>query len=269
MRGASQKSCLSTHDMTIDSVQLTNQFCDVRVAKRPRITQQGLPDTTSSGNDWKPAYPNDTKLKQEQTIRRMVSLCNHFYARGLLDGIGSDVVVAAFGKDWKLHRIVLCNSTYFDALFCGSWKESDCEKIVPKSDDDYITEEAFRAVIARLYGRLDNLVNEQNVLNLLTTASYFGLQDFAWVCAEFMLQNLHSATIPIYLHFMESHSLGDISNSIVAGCFAALCRDGYDRLKPCWVQLPPEKFWPLMHFGLLLSMIAMSLQEICGLNEKH
>src|SRR5690606_9612803 len=73
------------------------------------------------------------------------------YTRGFKEGACSDVVVIAFGKRYKLHRLILDRSPFFSCFFNGGpWVESNSPeiKINPEETDSNITRHAFELALA-------------------------------------------------------------------------------------------------------------------------
>ncbi len=48
----------------------------------------------------------------------------YIYRALFQEGQNSDVTLIALGKEWKLHKVYLCQSAYFASMFSGAWKES-------------------------------------------------------------------------------------------------------------------------------------------------
>jgi hypothetical protein len=176
------------------------------------------------------AYPPPAQDPQ-RVLRQMMNLCKHIYSRGLVEGSGSDVTIKAFDKN-----------SYFSVLLEGPWKENGQKDIELKFDDENITRDAFEIALGRLYGRLDEIILPSQVLNLLATASFLGLQDLCEMCVEVILRDIKEDTVVHYLTFATSHFYGAHSEKITESCFTYLCREGYDnlRLKPAFLTLPAE-----------------------------
>lgn len=63
----------------------------------------------------------------------------------------SDVTVKALGREWKLHKLYLCQSGYFKSMFSGSWKESNEAVINIDIPDPQITADALHIAFGSLY----------------------------------------------------------------------------------------------------------------------
>ena len=46
-----------------------------------------------------------------------------------MEGRDSDIIVSALSRDWKLHKLYLCQSPYFASMFNGNWRESNMDHI--------------------------------------------------------------------------------------------------------------------------------------------
>ncbi|RPA81252.1 hypothetical protein BJ508DRAFT_115763 [Ascobolus immersus RN42] len=153
------------------------------------------------------------------------------YTRGFKEGACSDVVVIAFGKRYKLHRLILDRSPFFSCFFNGGpWVESNSPeiKINPEETDSNITRHAFELALARLYGRVDREEEEKHAMALLATASFLDLQDLGESCAAAILDNLNPGNLAATLQFVTTNYYGPFSERLSGACKAVLYRDGWE-----------------------------------------
>ena len=61
----------------------------------------------------------------------------------------TDVTVRALKFEWNLHKLILCNNEYFEAMLTRGWIEKDRDVIDIQFDDPNITVEAMTIVLAR------------------------------------------------------------------------------------------------------------------------
>ena len=54
-----------------------------------------------------------------------------------ITGEGSDVTIRCLGREWKLHKLYLSQSNYFECMFGGRWLESDLNTINIDIPDRY------------------------------------------------------------------------------------------------------------------------------------
>lgn len=110
----------------------------------------------------------------------------------------SDIVIRAFGKDYKLHRMVLCRSPYFAAMFEGPWCEgkTDSEMVIATLDfgqDKYITEKAFEAALKYLYGFtgvVSHEDDENQLLGVFAVANYLNLPELIDDCIHIVRKSI-------------------------------------------------------------------------------
>lgn len=129
--------------------------------------------------------------------KRLKGTCDYIYQTLFLDGEGSDVTIHALGKYWKLHRIYMCQSAYFQSMFNGSWKESTEEHITLEIPDDNIDVEALNTAFGSLY--CDEVtVTPVKVVPLLAAANLLQLEGLSQQCAEAMIETINRATVCAY-----------------------------------------------------------------------
>ncbi|KAF7727152.1 hypothetical protein EC973_007927 [Apophysomyces ossiformis] len=159
-----------------------------------------------------------------------LTLCRHILTRGLMDGIGSDVVVhvPAWGKTYHLHRLILDQNPYFRLLLHGGFRETSSDNIVLNFEkSQYITAESFHFVLARLYGTLfDPDITQENVRQILATCSFFQLQYMSDLCVEYILRTLDEYNFIDYLTFADENLVYG-SERICDAIFTYLCREAY------------------------------------------
>ncbi|CAO3650434.1 unnamed protein product [Cunninghamella blakesleeana] len=165
-----------------------------------------------------------------------INLSQHIYQRGLLEGIGSDIIVKVptWNGIYRLHRLILDQNYYFQTLFQGGFQEASTNEITLYFEDQsLITSESFNFVLTRLYGKLcDPNINETNVKTILATCSFFHLDSMNELCVEFILHTLSTNNAIDYLLFADSHELYG-NDRICDAIFLYLCRELYfmDRKK--------------------------------------
>uniref|UniRef100_A0A060TGF7 ARAD1D30074p n=1 Tax=Blastobotrys adeninivorans TaxID=409370 RepID=A0A060TGF7_BLAAD len=153
------------------------------------------------------------------------------YERGFLQGRYSDVTVESFDKAYKLHRLQLSASPYFDKMFSSEWNEKEDEReeqgnrVYKLGLDDGlgITKEAFECVLARLYGYVDEK-EDSNLCNLIATANYFGLDGMCWEGVTRIIdKSLTTDNVGEISNFFFNNDLGKFSNEVLTACKALLC----------------------------------------------
>ncbi|ORX61751.1 hypothetical protein DM01DRAFT_1342693 [Hesseltinella vesiculosa] len=193
-----------------------------------------------------------------------LSFADHIYQRGLLDGVGSDMTVCipAWQQSYRLHKLILDQNPYFQALICGGFKESrlDRQEAITLHFEDYpfITADSFDLVLTSLYGKAwDPLaIGTSNVCERLATCSFFRMDSLSEMCVVFMLETLSEATIVDYLCFADANVVHG-SHRLCEGIFAFLCREAWDlpfsllnKLPISWIQklIQSDAFWTPTEF---------------------
>ncbi|KAF9956849.1 hypothetical protein BGZ65_002435 [Modicella reniformis] len=195
-------------------------------------------------------------------FQHMTSLAKHISTQGLTRGIGSDIAIKAFDKTYYLHRLILTQSTFFESILQGPWKERNQDLLEMKFDDTNITQEGFEIAIERLYGiwteedehgtkRSRTIVNKditadvrgnsfgglmnmgsfmsaRNVLSILATGAYLGMDTLCEQSTTFICRTLSTHVIPKLVQFCHNNSYHPWSDRIAEGCHTFLCRTGFD-----------------------------------------
>lgn len=188
---------------------------------------ENTPTTPTTTNFVSPTY---------NMYSHSVNLSQHIYQRGLLEGVGSDIIVKvpAWNGVYRLHRLILDQNYYFQTLLQGGFQEASTNEITLHFEDQsLITSESFNFVLTRLYGKLcDPNINEANVKTILATCSFFHLDSMNELCVEFILHTLSKNNVIDYLLFADSHELYG-NDRICDAIFLYLCRELYfmDRKK--------------------------------------
>eukprot|EP00118_Oscarella_pearsei_P004115 m.17105 g.17105 ORF g.17105 m.17105 type:complete len:351 (+) comp27320_c0_seq2:51-1103(+) len=138
---------------------------------------------------------HSTAIVEETPARkksRATSL--YIYETMFVQGANTDVVIAALGKEWRLHRIYLCQSSYFCALFNGHWKDSNDPRINIEIVDPNINVEALHATFGSFY-KDDVSLTSENVISILATSRMFHLEGLLQQCADFMSDHVDPETV--------------------------------------------------------------------------
>jgi hypothetical protein len=170
------------------------------------------------------------------------TLRDHIYTRGFLGGRHSDVTVLAFGKEYKLHRIILDRATFFATAFSGPWAESTSREITlyPEQVDPNITQRAFEQALAHLYGGPVALDDEGG-----TAAGVFAVG-----CWLEMPEVVDAAVASILRRLSRPKRLAHVVRLVTDSCYggpgarllgaakAVLCRVGWGMPVRCWDDMP-------------------------------
>lgn len=77
----------------------------------------------------------------------------HLYKGALLEGRHSDITVYAFGKEYKLHRLILNRAPFFATALSEPWLEAIVKEMTvrPEEIDASITQHSFKLALKRLW----------------------------------------------------------------------------------------------------------------------
>ncbi|XP_063217895.1 protein germ cell-less isoform X2 [Bacillus rossius redtenbacheri] len=134
--------------------------------------------------------PSTKKFKLDGTL-------NYVYKTLYLEGKDSDILVIALDKLWKLHKVYLCQSPYFESMFSGSWRESNDRVVRIEICDPNITQNSLHVVFGCLY--LHEMTFEAvSPIEVLATASHFQLEYLIDQCASYMIETISIKTVVDY-----------------------------------------------------------------------
>ncbi|XP_073683402.1 kelch-like protein 10 [Garra rufa] len=103
-----------------------------------------------------------------------------------LHGEHTDVVIKVQGKNFKVHKIILCGcSPYFRTLFSTQWTNMDEQSY----DIPGLSSDTMSLVIQYAYAR-PVLITEENVSELLVAADQFLISELIDACCHFLEANL-------------------------------------------------------------------------------
>ncbi|XP_071482144.1 germ cell-less protein-like 1 [Diadema antillarum] len=144
--------------------------------------------------------------------KKMKCTSKYIYNALFVNGENSDITIHALGKDWPLHKIYLCQSSYFASMFSGSWKESKLSEIDIDIPDTNIDEEALQVALGSLY-RDDVLLEPVKVVSVLAAASLLQLEGLIQQCADIMTETISPKTVCSYYSAATSYGLQQVAKS--------------------------------------------------------
>lgn len=170
------------------------------------------------------------------------SLSHHLYKRGLLDGRHSDIAIIAFGKKYRLHRLVLDQAPFFSSMLSGPWRESRAEEVTlhPEGIDSCITEAAFELTLKRLYGCDISEEEDVECLGLFATACWLEMQDLVESSIDAILRRMHPDNLGPLIKLVTLQYYGRAGERLLASAKAMLCRDGCEMRVRNWDEIPGE-----------------------------
>ncbi|XP_071829621.1 germ cell-less protein-like 1 [Apostichopus japonicus] len=156
----------------------------------------------------------DTKHMNSPQRKKLKCTAKYIYDTLFVNGENSDITIKALDKDWPLHKIYLCQSSYFASMFSGSWKESTLKEITVDIPDQNIDENALKVALGSLY-RDDVLIEPARVVSVLAAASLVQLDGLIQQCADVMSENISPKTIGAYHSAASSYGLQTVETSCV------------------------------------------------------
>jgi BTB/POZ domain-containing protein 13 len=141
--------------------------------------------------------------------KKIQATSSYIYDTLFQKGVNSDVTITALGKEWKLHRLYLCQSGYFSGMFSGSWRESGEQSISLDIPDPNITTQAVELAFSSLYKDEIHL-NESDITGTVAAASMLQMDGLLEHCRVFMRETLRQDTVVHYLNTASLYGLVDV-----------------------------------------------------------
>merc|ERR550519_959785 len=107
--------------------------------------------------------------------KRLKTTSRYIYETLFMEGRDSDIIVSALSRDWKLHKLYLCQSPYFASMFNGNWRESNMDHIDITIVDPNISLDSMNVTLGSLYQ------DEISVSQLKSFQSLPQLHYFKWM----------------------------------------------------------------------------------------
>lgn len=170
------------------------------------------------------------------------TLSGHLLHHGFEEGRHSDVTIRAFGRSYKLHKLLLDRVPYFSSAFGGSWAESMAQEmaILPEELDANITQSAFELALKRLYGTYFPEQEEDEAIGLFATACWLDMPELVDSCVDSILRQMQPATLHSLIKLVTHNFYGKAGDRILASAKAMLCRDGWEMPYEYWDEIPAE-----------------------------
>ena len=146
----------------------------------------------------------------------MKSTTQYIYTTLFINGVNSDLSVYALNKEWKLHKIYLCQSPYFETMFRdgSEWKESTKSSIEITVPDDRINEKALFVAFGSFY-KEDIEIIPLEVVSVLACASLFSLDGLILKCAEVMIENINFKSVIGYYEASLTYGVKHVTDVTV------------------------------------------------------
>lgn len=170
------------------------------------------------------------------------ALPEHLYKRGLLEGRHSDITVHAFGKEYKLHRLILDRAPFFATALSEPWLEANLKEMTvrPEEIDASITQHSFELALKRLYGCPAVAEEDAHAVGLFATGCWLEMIDVMDLSIESMLRQMSPETLAPLINLVTKNYYGKSGDRILASAKAMLCRDGWRMPLRLWDGIPAD-----------------------------
>jgi hypothetical protein len=177
-----------------------------------------------------------------QTHGETAALPEHLYKRGLLEGRHSDITVHAFGKEYKLHRLILDRAPFFATALSEPWLEANSKEMTvrPEEIDASITQHSFELALRRLYGCPAVAEEDAHAVGLFATGCWLEMIDVMDLSVESMLRQMSPETLAPLINLVTKNYYGKSGDRILASAKAMLCRDGWRMPLRLWDGIPAD-----------------------------
>lgn len=146
--------------------------------------------------------------------KRCKSTSQYIYKALFMSGEGSDIVVEAFGHEWKLHKVYLKQAQFFSKMFDGKWKETDEKVIQLTIPDPNVNQEALDTAFGSLYTD-DIEVSPKEAESILAAASLIQLEGLMQICAEVMKESVCCDNVWTYYESARRYGQNSVERTCV------------------------------------------------------
>lgn len=188
------------------------------------------------------SYNEDAVRYTRHMHGQTAALPEHLYTRGFMEGRHSDITVHAFGKAYKLHRLILDRAPFFATALSEPWLEASAKEMTVKPDeiDASITQHAFELALKRLYGCPDMHEEDAHAVGLFATGCWLEMVDVIDSSIESMLCQMSPAMLAPLINLVTKNYYGKAGDKILASAKAMLCRDGWKMPLRYWDGVPAD-----------------------------
>ncbi|RMD43410.1 hypothetical protein DV735_g1746, partial [Chaetothyriales sp. CBS 134920] len=170
------------------------------------------------------------------------TLTGHLFHHGFLEGIHSDITIVAFGRHYRLHKLLLHRVPFFASAFSGLWAESSAKEMVlyPEEIDSNINQAAFELAIKRIYGTQFPQLEEEEAVGLFAAASWLDMPEVIESSVDSILRQMEISTLHQLIRLVTTNNYGKPGGRILASVKAVLCREGWEMPLSLWDDVPSE-----------------------------
>jgi len=165
--------------------------------------------STESDDESDPALNRTLHTRKR---KRLMTTSQYIYRALFQEGQNHDVTLVALGKEWKLHKVYLCQSAYFASMFSGAWKESSEDVIHIEILDPNINLDALQVVLGSLY-QDELFVEPAEVVPLLATATLLQLDGVIDQCVAIMEETVNAQTAVKYYEASTEYGVKKVKDA--------------------------------------------------------
>ena len=215
---------------------------DTMPSSRTPSYNQATGPLYTRGNTPSGPRPMPCLLLTTAASKESISLPDHLFTRGLLEGRHSDITVIAFGQRYNLHRLILDRAPFFTTALSEPWMESQSRevKLYPQDIDSNITQPAFELAIQRLYGVDISKECDVEAIGLFATGCWLEMQDLIDVSIESILRQMTPELLGPLIRLVTSNYYGRSGDRILESAKAMLSRNGWEMPLKFWDGMPGD-----------------------------
>ncbi|KAF2795078.1 hypothetical protein K505DRAFT_205910, partial [Melanomma pulvis-pyrius CBS 109.77] len=171
-----------------------------------------------------------------------MSLPDHLFTRGLLEGRHSDITIIAFGQRYNLHRLMLDRAPFFTTALSEPWIESQSKEVnlYPEEIDISITQAAFELAIKKLYGVDISNECDAEAVGLFATGCWLEMQDLIDSSIESILRQMCPELLAPLIRLVTANYYGRSGDRILESAKAMLSRNGWEMSLKYWDGMPGD-----------------------------
>jgi len=205
---------------------------DHEAQRRPtqeiKVSQRRRKRKRSSSSESQDDFPSGRRRRtnserEEDTLEKLMSTpkkkvlkttSQYIYDNLFKEGKDSDITIHALGISWKLHRLYLCQSPYFAALFSGRWSDGDKNQISLTIDDENITRHSLHVTLGSFY-RDDVTIEPHQVVSVLAAAALLQLDGLISQCTVIMNETINKETVVKYYEASEQYGCIQLAKACI------------------------------------------------------
>uniref|UniRef100_A0A1I7TE30 BTB domain-containing protein n=1 Tax=Caenorhabditis tropicalis TaxID=1561998 RepID=A0A1I7TE30_9PELO len=163
-----------------------------------------------AGSPLKRGRKRKTSKEKEVETKKIAKLDTAYvYQTLFIQGVNSDIVISACGREWHVHKVYLKQAKYFESMFDGVWAEAKSGRVSIEIADPSINADGLNAVLGSLYNN-EIEIDLEKIEGTLAAASYLVLNSVIERCAEMMAEALSIENAINFLDLSTRYGLNDV-----------------------------------------------------------